>query len=149
MVNAITVLADGRVITGGDDGRVLVWDPDTRDRGPAESDRYPQVDAVTALPDGRLVTGDRTVNGQVMVWGTTVSGRFARLTRQRQRAPSELGRNDGGTTAIGVLPDGRIVTGGAYGQVLAWDTAAAQPARQDRATTASGSPQWQCCPTGG
>ena len=27
-VQAVAVLADGRVVTGGDDGRVLVWDPD-------------------------------------------------------------------------------------------------------------------------
>ena len=36
---AVAVLADGRVVTGGYDGRVLVWDPAHPGAGPAELGR--------------------------------------------------------------------------------------------------------------
>ena len=39
-VNAVAVLPDGRVVTGGDDGRVLVWDPAPPGAGPAELGRH-------------------------------------------------------------------------------------------------------------
>ena len=42
--SAVAVLPDGRVVTGGDDGRVLVWDPATRRRpGRAGPPRRPGV----------------------------------------------------------------------------------------------------------
>ena len=52
------MLPDGRVVTGGDDGRVLVWDPATPGTGPAELGRHDgRVKAVAVLADGRVVTG--------------------------------------------------------------------------------------------
>ena len=55
------MLADGRVVTGGDDGRVLVWDPAAPGAAPAELGRHDSgVWAVAVLPDGRVVTGGTT-----------------------------------------------------------------------------------------
>ena len=60
-VRAVAVLADGRVVTGGDDGRVLVWDPADPGAGPAELGRHDgPVEAVAVLADGRVVTGGTT-----------------------------------------------------------------------------------------
>ena len=80
------------------------------------------VTAVAVLPDGRVVTGgggDRRVlvwdqagpeAGRVLVWDPADPG----------AGPVELGRHDGGVTAVAVLPDGRVVTGGGD-RVLVWD----------------------------
>ena len=39
-VLAVAVLPDGRVVSGGDDGRVLVWDPAAPEAGPVELGRH-------------------------------------------------------------------------------------------------------------
>ena len=66
-VGAVAVLPDGRVVTGGDDGRVLVWDPADPGAGPVELGRHDgRVWAVAVLPDGRVVTGGG--DGRVLVW---------------------------------------------------------------------------------
>ena len=110
-VRAVAVLADGRVVTGGDDGRVLVWDPADPGADPAELGRHDgQVRAVAVLPDGRVVTGGD--DGRVLVWDPADPG----------ADPAELGREHGRVRAAAVLPDGRIVTGGDR-RVLMWDPA--------------------------
>ena len=54
----MAVLPDGRVVTRGNDQRVLVWDPAFR--GPAALGRHgswvAQAVPVAVLPDGRVVT---------------------------------------------------------------------------------------------
>ena len=63
-VRAVAVLPDGRVVTGGDDGRVLVWDPAEPGTGPVELGRHGGgVRAVAVLPDGRVVTGSDATAG--------------------------------------------------------------------------------------
>jgi hypothetical protein len=66
-VRAVAVLPGGRVATGGQDGRVLAWDPAAPGAGPAELGRHDgQVWAMAVMADGRVVTGgdDR----RVLVW---------------------------------------------------------------------------------
>jgi WD40 repeat protein len=64
-VTAVAVLPDGRVVTGGGDRRVLLWDP-ARPGAPAELGRHDgAVTAVAVLPDGRVVTGGA---GRVLLW---------------------------------------------------------------------------------
>ena len=66
-------MADGRVVTGGSDGRVLIWNPARAGTGPAELGRHDGwVRAVAVMADGRVVTGGD--DGRVLVWdpaGTT------------------------------------------------------------------------------
>jgi hypothetical protein len=72
-VSAVAVLAGGRVVTGGGDRRVLVWDPDRPGTGPAELGRHDSwVRAVAVLADGRVVTGgdDR----RVLIWDPARAG---------------------------------------------------------------------------
>ena len=109
---AMAVLPDGRVVTGGDDGRVRVWDPATAGAAPLELGSHDgRVRAVAVLPDGRVVTGGD--DGRVRVWDPAAAG----------AAPLELDRHDGPVSAVAVLPDGRVVTGGDDGRVLVWDPA--------------------------
>jgi len=64
LVRAVAVLADGRVVIGRADGRVLVWDAAHPGAGPAELGRHDRwVQAVAVLADGRVVTSgaDRRV----------------------------------------------------------------------------------------
>ena len=111
-VVAVAVLADGRVVTGGGDRRVLVWDPAHPGAGPAELGRHDGwVQAVAVLADGRVVTGGN--DGRVLVWDPAHPG----------AGPAELGRHDGAVEAVAVLADGRVVTGGNDGRVLVWDPA--------------------------
>jgi WD40 repeat protein len=108
-VEAIAALPDGRVVTSGNDMRVLLWRPDTTNVEPLELCRHDDfVYAVAALPDGRVVTGRR--DGRVQVWCPDATG----------SGPVELGQHDGIVRVI-VLPDGRVVTGGRTGRVRIWD----------------------------
>jgi WD40 repeat protein len=119
---SVAALADGRVVTGGSDGRVLVWDPAVPGAGPAELGRHDGVSAVAALADGRVVTGGS--DGRVLVWDPAAPG----------AGPAELGRYDGEVQAVAALPDGRVVTGDNGGRMLVWDPAApgAAPAELGR-----------------
>jgi hypothetical protein len=111
-VQAVAVLADGRVVTGGADGWVLVWDPAAPGTGPAELGRHHgPVQAMAVLADGRVVTGG--ADGRVLVWDPAAPG----------TSPAELGRYRGAVRAVAVLADGRAITGGEDGRVLVWDPA--------------------------
>jgi WD40 repeat protein len=110
-VRALAVLPDGRVVSGGHDRRVLVWDPFQPGTDPVELGRHDSsVTAVAVLPDGRVVSGGRD---GVRVWDPSRPG----------TGPVELGRQDGSVNAAAVLPDGRVVSGGSFGRVLMWDPA--------------------------
>ena len=110
-VNAVAVLPDGRVVSGGDDRRVLVWDPD-RPHTAVDLGRHGDwagaVTAVAVLPDGRVVSGG--YDGRVLVWDP-----------DRPHTAVELGRHDDSVTAVAVLPDRRVVSGGNDRRVLVWD----------------------------
>ena len=141
------MLPDGRVVTGGHGGRVLVWDPAAAGRrpGPSSAATDGGVRAVAVLPDGRVVTGGRRRAGAGVGPGRagrrpgrarpprrrgdsgggaagragghrrrpTTGGCWCGTRQRRATGPVELGRHEGGVGAVAVLPDGRVVTGGA------------------------------------
>jgi WD40 repeat protein len=115
-VTAVAVLGDGRVVTGGgsNPGAVLIWDLAHLDAAPVELGRHnAAVYAVAALGDGRVVTyGSRvySIEHEVLVWDPAHPG-----------APVELSRHN--ADAVAVIDDGRVVTGGWFGEVLVCDTA--------------------------
>ena len=110
---AVAVLADGRVATGGDDWRVLVWDPARPGANSAELEGFrSRGHAVAALPDGRVVTGGR--DAALLVWDPAHPGGEV----------VELDHHGGySVEAAAALPDGRVVTGRRDGRVLVWDPA--------------------------
>ena len=125
LVHALVVLPDGRVVSGGKDGRVLVWDPSQPGSGPVQVGGHDSwVRAVAGLADGRVVSSG--ADGWVLVWDPSRPG----------SDPVQLGRHDLGrwlvvepgqtfigVRAVAVLPNGRVVSGGSDNRVLIWDVA--------------------------
>ena len=121
-VLAVAVLADGRVVSGGVDRRVLMWDL-AQPGAAAELGRHDAlVMTVAALGDGRVVSGG--FDGRVLVGDPAHPG-----------APAELGRHDDPVLTLAALADGRVASGGKDGWVLVWDPghpgAAAELGRHD------------------
>jgi WD40 repeat protein len=110
-VRAIAVLKDRRVISGGEDGRVRLWDLHASQHGPRELGCHEGwVGAAAVLSDGRVVTGGE--GGRVMLWDPlTPNGR-----------PEELGQHEASVWALAALQDGRVVSGGVDGRLLLWDS---------------------------
>nr|WP_277875139.1 trypsin-like peptidase domain-containing protein [Kribbella antiqua] len=126
-VSAVAVLPDGRVITTGSDGRVLIWDPGSPGARPVEPGRHDGVVlAVAVLPDGRIVTTGS--DDRVLLWNAAAPG----------AQPVELGRHTT-VSAVDVLPDGRVITTGSDDRVLIWDPGSpgARPVELGRHTTVS------------
>jgi WD40 repeat protein len=107
-VRALAVLADGRVVSCGDDRMVRVWDLAGGAARVLEGHRL-AVSALAVLPDGRVVSGsdDRTVR----VWDLVGGG--VRVLEGHRLAVS----------ALAVLADGRVVSGGDDHTVRVWDLA--------------------------
>ena len=118
LVTVVAVVADGRVVSGGSDGRLLIWRTTRVDLGrqwPSELGCHDgPVTAVAGLADGRVVSGGS--DGQLLVWDPAVP----------QSGPIELGRRHQLVTAVAGLADGRVVSGGSDGQLLVWDPAVPQ-----------------------
>jgi WD40 repeat protein len=107
-VRALAVLPDGRVVSGGRDRQVLLWDPG--DPGsPGELGSHDGwVRALALLPDGRVVSGGG--DGRVLLWNPAELG-----------SPGVLGSHDDWVRAVAVPLDGRVVSAGDDGRVLLWD----------------------------
>ncbi len=107
---AVAVTPDGRVVTGGDDDRVLLWDP-ARPGTPTELGTHDaEVRAVAVTRDGRVVTSG--YDNRVRLWDPARPG-----------TPLELGTHDDGVRAVAVTRDGRVVTSGYDNRVRLWDPA--------------------------
>jgi len=94
----LTVLPDGRVVTGG--GRLLVWDPAAPAAGPVLLDHDAGAMEMALLPDGRVVTGGS--DGQVLI----------RDPASPQTDAVELGRHSRMVWAVATLPNGQVITSG-------------------------------------
>jgi WD40 repeat protein len=109
-VQTVAVLADEKVVSGGDDARLLVWDLTDPGASPIELGRHDEaVRVVAGLAGERVVSGG--ADGRILLWDLTDPG----------ASPIELGRHDGTVHAVAGLAGERVVSGGADGRVLLWD----------------------------
>jgi len=153
VVRAVSIVREEMVVSGGDDGRVLLWQ--TRDR---RIDRVAigrhdgPVRAVAGAPDDQAISGGQ--DQRVRIWdlreprlAVTESGiptgpanavcmspdgcvlvggadkRVWMWDSADAAAPVELGRHDSPVVAVTALPEGQVVSCGADGRLLAWDRA--------------------------
>jgi len=109
-VMAIVALRDGRAVTGGADGRVLMWDSTAPRAGWVELGRHHRpVAAAVVLPNGLPVTLGE--DGQMLQWDPDSPGTLPVLLASQPRA----------FHSAAMLPTGHIATGDAEGRVLSWD----------------------------
>lgn len=110
-VRAVAALANGRVASAGQDGRVRVWNTAVPTAPVIELGHHEGAALALAVLGGDQVVSsgeDRLVR----VWDTNAPGRPA----------TELGRHSGDVRGVAVLADGTVASGGADGRVRVWDT---------------------------
>jgi len=144
-VNAVTILKDGRLVTGGEDGRIAVWRPDQTVPTLTFEGHTAPIVSLAASPDGTMLASaswDRTVRLWPLAGGTPRI-----LEGHNQNVNGVAFAPDGGTlvsvgydatiriwplngngepvvttvsaplNAIAVAADGEIVTAGADGKL--------------------------------
>ena len=139
-VGAVAVLPDGRVVTGGDDGRVLVWDPGAAERGPVELGRH-------EARWGRwrcCRTGGwspAAYDGRVLVWDPA-----SRAPARSSSAATRRGAGGGG--AAGRAGGHRRLRRRA-GAGVGPGAPGSRPGRAGPPRRPGGRWRWRCCRTGG
>jgi WD40 repeat protein len=109
-VNAVSLMADGVVVAGADDGRVWIWDAATTAVGPVTLGRHEgPVRALAVLDDGRIVSGGH--DHRILLWDPDSPA----------HGPVTLGYHEGAVRALAVRRDGVVVSGGDDARVRAWN----------------------------
>lgn len=122
-VLAVAVLQDGRMVSGGMDGRLVVWDPHVPAARPVELGSHNgYVTAVAVLPDGRVASGDG--EGRVLVWDPHIPAKGPVELDSHEARGTALAGLDARVSTLAVLPDGRMVSSGMDGRLLVWNPAA-------------------------
>lgn len=117
-VTAVAFLADGRLATGGQDGRIALWQPDARNPDFSTPAGSAPVAALSAAPDGLSLAA--------AFWdGALMELRLADL--QMLREPAHRDR----ITGLGHLPDGRLVSVGSDRRFMLWGPGLQPAARAD------------------
>jgi WD40 repeat protein len=113
-VCAVAVLPDGRIVSAEAAGtqRMRLWDAAHAEAAPLELGRRQRygVHAVAVLSDGRVASGGG--DGRVRLWDPVRAG----VTSEQG------GHHDGWLRAVGVLPDGRVISAESR-EVQIWDPA--------------------------
>jgi WD40 repeat protein len=120
-VRSLAVLADGRVASGGEDGKVKIW-PLSDEGKPTVLSHGSEIDSLAVLPDGRLASGGR--DGKIRLWLKNGAG-----------APAVLSHGSP-VLSVAVLPDGRLASGAVDGNIKLWPSSGVG----DPAVLSQGSP---------
>ncbi|MFD1914233.1 c-type cytochrome [Halodurantibacterium flavum] len=103
-VTAVAFLPDGRLVSGGQDGRVVVWGAD----GAPERVETLHEAPVAALSVAAESVASAGWDGRIFVM-------------DGDDAPRQQGGHDGQVTGLARLPDGRLVSVGADLRLVVWD----------------------------
>ena len=105
VVNSLAVLADGRLASGGDDGKIKLW-PKEGTGEPVVLTHGAWVWSLAVLADGRLASGGH--DGKIKLWPKEGTGEPVVLT------------HGAGVWSLAVLADGRLASGGDDGKIKLW-----------------------------
>ena len=104
-IRALTELPDGRLASAGKAG-INFWST-SRAAKPEVFSTGEWITALKIMPDGSLAFGDGSRRGSISVWG-------------RDPLESAVFSHGSGVDSLAVLADGRLVSGGADGQIQRW-----------------------------
>jgi WD40 repeat protein len=105
---SLAVLADGRLASGGLDGKIKLWPKDGKG-DPVVLSQGSDILSLAVLADGRLASGG--ADGKIKLWPNEGTGAPVILTH------GEMVRS------LAVLADGRLASGGADGKIKLWPKA--------------------------
>ena len=104
-VDSLAVLADGRLASGGLDGKIELWPKEGAGEPVILSPGSP-VRSLAVLADGRLASGD--FDGNIKLW-----------PKEGTSEPVVLSHG-GSVRSLAVLADGRLASGGNDGKIRLW-----------------------------
>jgi WD40 repeat protein len=104
-VRALVVLADGRLASGGADGKIRLW-PTEGNVEPVVLAPGSEVDSLAVLTGGRLASGGK--DGEIKLWSKDGAGEPVVLSHGRV------------VWTLAVLADGRLASGGGDGKIKLW-----------------------------
>jgi hypothetical protein len=104
-VSSLAVLADGRLASGGEDGKIKLWPKDGTGE-PVVLTHGARVSSLAVLADGRLASGGD--DGKIKLWPKDGTGEPVVLTHGAR------------VTSLAVLADGRLASGGYDGKIRLW-----------------------------
>jgi WD40 repeat protein len=106
----LAVLSDGRIVSGSDDGRVIVWNPSRESPGYVELvGHHVVVSCLALLADDRIVSGSHDMT--VRIWNAETGTCEILLHGQHREW----------VTSLVVLSDQRIASGSFNGDVVEWN----------------------------
>jgi hypothetical protein len=104
-VTSLVALADGRLASGGYDGKIKLWPKDGSGE-PVVLAQGSLVESLAVLSDGRLASGD--LRGTIKLWPKDGTGEPLVLS------------HGSSVKSLAVLADGRLASGGDDGKIKLW-----------------------------
>jgi len=112
IVWSLAVLTDGRLASGGNDGKIKLWSVDGAGKPEKVLSHGSPVESLAVLPDGRLASGDK--DGTIKLWPKAGTGDPVVLSHGK---PTSFG---GDKVSLAALADGGLASGGNDGTIKLW-----------------------------
>jgi cytochrome c len=112
-VNAVAIARDGRIITGGEDARIAVWQPGAQSPASILQGHTAPIVSLSISPDGRTLASaswDRTAR----LWRLPTTGFFSGLFGSGSGSPRVLEGHRQNVNGVAFTPDGKAVVTASY-----------------------------------